>query len=61
MWRSLVGRYRRFGDNILFLCSRIKQSKKNVRSKWMRYHIGDGVGGFDFTGNVEDPVRFAAT
>jgi hypothetical protein len=23
----------------------------------MRYHIGDGVGGFGFAGNVREPVR----
>jgi hypothetical protein len=57
MWRRLVVRYRLFGDNIFFLCSGVKQSKKSVKSKCMRYHIGESLGSFVFAGNVRDPAR----
>jgi len=57
MWHRFVVLYRRFGDNIYFPCSRVKLSKKNARSKWMHCHIGDGVVGFGFTGDVRELVR----
>jgi hypothetical protein len=54
-WRRFVFRYRRFWD-IFFPYSRVKQSKKNARGKWMGYHAGDGVGD-GLSGKVRDPVR----